>query len=702
MSLPNRISPAPCFIEPLESRIAPAGVIINPLVDLVAGAGKTGATVDLSHLFDTTVANPQRSIVEFTTNFDTDKDTAGLQAGVIRMEMFNDLAPLTVQNFLSYVENVNARGDYDDTFFHRSVSNFVLQGGGFETRDFDEHIPVGLAVHNEFDASRSNTRGTIAMAKTGLGPHTATSEFFFNLGNNSANLDNQNGGFTVFGRVVAGMDVVDAIAALPTKDLDGALNSLPVQGSPGEKVRAANLVTITDARVVTLPDANTTGISYEVVSISNPELLTATIGGTNGNDLQLQYNLAKSGTTEVTIRATKDGQVAEDTFSVTVKPNLIASVESDGFQNIVLPGEGGTAKIQIGNSGASTLTGNFDLKVFLSKAGPGDQNGTIFDASDLLVGELLNRSLSIPGGKTVIVPAEVGLPQTLLESIGAHRLIVKITPSAGTTVDQLFTDDDNAIDGNGHVLTNQFGTFEIEGFGKRTKQALTYIEADGDVVKLTMKGKGSGIATVDGDRVDLAIEGTNGGSTIKASVSDAGRFALDDIQLANVAKSLRLGNADVTGFITAAAGVKSITLGDISGGGTMLLGAYSQAGSAKTHLNLGSVKDLNAQSLMPLGRVSAREWLDTGGAHESIIAPSLSSLKITGGEGVRGDFQVDVNLVRTTTLSTFSVAGLVSGAKIVTNGNVGTVRIGGMQESSFFVGVSERPIPHKTSRPNGR
>jgi cyclophilin family peptidyl-prolyl cis-trans isomerase len=666
-------------------------VVINPLADIVAGAGKTGATVELSHLFDTTVSNPQRSIVEFMTNFDTDTETAGLQAGVIRMELFDDLAPLTVQNFLSYVENANTRGDYDDTFFHRSVSNFVLQGGGFETRDFDEHIPVGLEVHNEFDASRSNTRGTIAMAKTGLGPNTATSEFFFNLGNNASNLDNQNGGFTVFGRVISGMDVVDAIAALPTEDLGGALGSLPVQGEVGNQVKPGNLVTITDARVVALPDANTTGITFEVVSVSNPELLTATIGGTNANDLQLQYNLSKSGTTQVTIRATKDGMAAEDTFSVTVKPNLIANVESDGFQSIILPGEGGTAKIELSNSGASTLTGNFNLQVYLSKAGAGDQNGTTLDDNDLLVGEVLNQALSIQGGESTIVSAQVALPQTLLESVGAHRLIVKVTPSAGTTVDQLFTDDDNAIDGSGHALTNQFGTFSIDGFGKRTNQTLTYVEADGDVVKLSVKGKGSGTAFVDGDRVDLLTEGTDLRSTVKASVSGTGKFALDDIELADVAKSIKLGNADVTGFVAATSGVKSITLGNVSGGGTMLLGAFSKAASAKTNLTLGSVNDLNAQSLMPLGKVSAREWLDTGGAHESIVAPSLSSLRITGGDGARGDFGVDVNLVRNATLSTFSVAGLVTGSTIVTQGNVGTVRVGGMQSSSFFAGVSERP-----------
>jgi cyclophilin family peptidyl-prolyl cis-trans isomerase len=254
-------------IEPLETRIAPAA-IINGLGDIVAGAGKTGETVDLSYLFDGSVENPNRTLVQFTTNFDTDLETPGLQAGIIRLELFDDEAPLTVQNFLSYVNNENLRGDYDGTFFHRAVSGFILQGGGFETREIREHIPVGFEVHNEFDASRSNVRGTIAMAKTDIGPNTATSEFFFNLADNSGNLDRQNGGFTVFGRVTAGLDVIDQIVALPRTNQGGALTDLPVQKGyadvPGNEPERKNLVAITDARVLSRAPGDTTGASFQV------------------------------------------------------------------------------------------------------------------------------------------------------------------------------------------------------------------------------------------------------------------------------------------------------------------------------------------------------------------------------------------------------------------------------------------------------
>ena len=102
--------------------------------------------------------------------------------------------PVTTANFLTYVNE----GSYNDTVFHRLVRGFVLQGGGYGANTIPNH---GQIV-NEY--GRSNVRGTIAMAKVAGNPDSATSEFFFNLNDNSANLDNQNGGFTVFGYVVDG------------------------------------------------------------------------------------------------------------------------------------------------------------------------------------------------------------------------------------------------------------------------------------------------------------------------------------------------------------------------------------------------------------------------------------------------------------------------------------------------------------------
>ena len=135
--------------------------------------------------------------------------------GSFNIELFDTVAPETVANFLNYVND----GDYDGTFIHRSDPGFVLQMGGYifdpDQGDFfgdgTSHIPTDPPVANEF--GMSNVRGTIAMAKSEGDPNSATSEFFINLADNSENLDNQNGGFTVFAQVINGMDVIDSIVS---------------------------------------------------------------------------------------------------------------------------------------------------------------------------------------------------------------------------------------------------------------------------------------------------------------------------------------------------------------------------------------------------------------------------------------------------------------------------------------------------------
>ncbi len=161
--------------------------------------------------------------------------------GDMRVQMFPDVAPKTVANFLAYVSS----GAYNSSIFHRSVPGFVIQGGGF-TADSNAKastIPTRPPVVNEFHLS--NTRGTIAMAKVGSDPNSATDQWFFNEGDNSANLDNQNGGFTVFGRITdtASLAVMDKIAAVPTYDQGSPFDQVPLQNyQSGSSVTAANLV----------------------------------------------------------------------------------------------------------------------------------------------------------------------------------------------------------------------------------------------------------------------------------------------------------------------------------------------------------------------------------------------------------------------------------------------------------------------------
>lgn len=145
--------------------------------------------------------------------------------GDFEVILFDQGTPATVDNFLAYVE----AGDYTDTIFHRSVANFVVQSGGYSLTEEGTLVPISQrpAVTNE--PVYSNIRGTIAMAKLGGNANSATSQWFFNLGNNSANLDVQNGGFTVFGIVKDnGMDIVDDIADLPVFNLGSPLDTIPL------------------------------------------------------------------------------------------------------------------------------------------------------------------------------------------------------------------------------------------------------------------------------------------------------------------------------------------------------------------------------------------------------------------------------------------------------------------------------------------
>jgi cyclophilin family peptidyl-prolyl cis-trans isomerase len=160
-------------------------------------------------------------------------------AGDIEVELWPDVAPCTINNFLAYMDS----GRYDGTFIHRTVDGFVIQGGGYEygsgTNTFSS-IPRDPAVVNE--PGESNLTGTIAMARVGGQVHSATSEFFINLADNTG-LDTVDEGFTVFGKVVPqDMPVVDAIGTLPRLVGRWSLNTalretfgeLPVHNLPTE------------------------------------------------------------------------------------------------------------------------------------------------------------------------------------------------------------------------------------------------------------------------------------------------------------------------------------------------------------------------------------------------------------------------------------------------------------------------------------
>lgn len=181
--------------------------------------------------------------------------------GSVDVRLYDAATPLTAANFLNYA----TEGDWVDSFIHRSVPGFVVQGGGFK---FPSDV-VGLQnvaqdppVLNE--PGISNRRGTIAMAKVGGNPNSATNQWYFNLANNSFLDLPANNSFAVFGRVVGtGMTVVDAIAALPRVNAGSPFGELPVRDFSGGVIKKENLVTFNSILPLDIPagDYNFDGVA---------------------------------------------------------------------------------------------------------------------------------------------------------------------------------------------------------------------------------------------------------------------------------------------------------------------------------------------------------------------------------------------------------------------------------------------------------
>jgi cyclophilin family peptidyl-prolyl cis-trans isomerase len=142
------------------------------------------------------------------------------------VELNSEKAPNTVANFLQYVKD----DFYSGTIFHRVISGFMIQGGGI-TKDFQEK-PTRAPIKNEADNGLTNSLGTIAMARTG-DPHSATAQFFINVANNQAlnytDKSERGWGYTVFGKVVKGLDVVQKISHVQTDGGDVPLQAVVIE-----------------------------------------------------------------------------------------------------------------------------------------------------------------------------------------------------------------------------------------------------------------------------------------------------------------------------------------------------------------------------------------------------------------------------------------------------------------------------------------
>jgi len=171
--------------------------------------------------------------------------------GTIYLELDNEKAPITTENFLSYTKE----GHYDGTIFHRVMSNFMIQGGGFD-KDMNQK-KVGKGIKNEWKNGLSNMRGTIAMARLGNQPDSGTAQFFINVVDNKMlDTPRDGAGYAVFGRVAKGMDVVDAIKSVAVGN-NGMHQNVPIEPVVIESVKLMTDAQIEEAKL--LEEANSDG-----------------------------------------------------------------------------------------------------------------------------------------------------------------------------------------------------------------------------------------------------------------------------------------------------------------------------------------------------------------------------------------------------------------------------------------------------------
>lgn len=279
--------------------------------------------------------------------------------GVIDIRMFPAETPLHVANFFAYAD----AGLYDGTIFHRSVNDFVVQGGGFSDNP-PGYNPIQQFPPVQNEPGISNVRGTVALAKLGGNPSSGTNQFFFNISDNSSNLDNQNGGFTVFAEIadpasLAIADQLNQLATINASDTQGAFTDLPVLN----------------------PDATPDNFAPEDLALIQRVAALYQLSDTPLNQLGANPNTV----------AELDNPNGEGTVRIIdLSGNNPGNVET--FINIIWGRSGDIARLTIsegaGNDYAIQIE-DADTAVILDRRAPGDSDGLKFIASNGAINQII-------------------------------------------------------------------------------------------------------------------------------------------------------------------------------------------------------------------------------------------------------------------------------------------------------------------------
>lgn len=432
-----------------------APVVANAVANFSVAENSSPSQIDLAGVFsDPDITNSE---VTFNTS-----------AGPINVTLFDTTAPQTVANFFDYI---NA-GDYNNTFFSRLIAGQYLQGGGagLQTDPTTGAVtgltqtPTNPTVPNEFSAS--NVQDTLAMALQSAAngnslPNSATNEFFFNLGNNSANLDPQK--FTVFGQINPGDTASQAVlselastsvqneggtpgaAQVPNVDLTTLpLNNYsPTTGTFATNATASNFLTINGVTI----DSRDEYLTYSVVANSNPGLVTPTL---TDEHLALNYAAGATGSSTITVQAAdRYGATVDDTFTVNVLPltitsvtNPISAANQTNTSTMGTTGVGDTVSVTAsdGTNPSVTMAATVD--------GSGNWTATGIDVSGLANGKITYTATTTDANGNT---ASTTLATTKDAATQLSFTSTPITATAGTNSSLITVE---ALDSNGNPVAN--------------------------------------------------------------------------------------------------------------------------------------------------------------------------------------------------------------------------------------------------------
>ena len=659
-------------LESLESRLFLAATVIDSIGDIQALVTDSSTTIDLANHFDD--PDSTGTVVRFDTSL-----------GLIDVDLFDNITPLTVQNFLNYADPPGGEARYDHTIIHRSMPEFVQQGGGFvptaDPTNDQNHITVDSPVVNEFQNLVDffgpdvpiNVRGTIAMAKQGGNPDSATSEWFFSAADNSDNLDNQNGGFTVFGRVLReGMIIVDAMEAVPIYNAGGGFSALPLRDVESLPLSDDNYVLINSIRQID-------ELQLQVINNTGSEVVATSID--ESGRLVLDYS-GTPGTAEVTVQASDlGGQSISHTFNVTAAmPNMEIDVTGNG-QSIAIgddtPDLGDHTDFGILAIDGQTVTRTFTIH----NLGNNDLQLT----SDPLIGITGSDAADF----TVIQD-----PSATIGSNSTTQFQVQFNPSQlgsrSARIEFINNDSDESL--YSFSIQGEVGT--IIEFGGKTKAV--FEDKNGDTVTIALKGPGAGqiILGVDADLDSddarlIQLDNTTLKSSLKIVAKGGdGLTTVQEIIVNGSLGKLVAKTTSLGGRVMITGTAKLIQLDDIDAvQDTITIGEPTSEKDTIT-LKFDKVFGIAVATQTPIKSLTATEWIAVDGVekdeeHNHIDAPWIGKIAIKGNKkvGILGHFNVSLNLDPSgldrqpkRTLGSVKVAGGIDGKVWNLVGDAGAIR----------------------------